>query len=104
MTPSRPHVRWNLVADTLFSQPVGHETKVDKMVSNRSMELCADESETLNLSRYLPGPFLVGHVPQEHEHLLCNKQGRQPLVVVTLQANLLKVPFKKGPQTGFLGV
>ena len=98
MTPSRPHVRWKLVADTLFSQPVGQETKArtiaDMMVSTWSMEQCAD-GEMLNLS-YLPGAVLVGHVLQEHEYLLGNRQGRQRLVVVILQAIL--------PQTRFLGL
>ena len=47
-------MRWKLVADTLFSQPVSQETKaptmVDVMVSTPSMERYADEVETLNLS------------------------------------------------------
>ena len=50
MTPSRPHVRWKMIVDTLFSQPVGQETKVrpraDMMVSTQSMAWCADERET----------------------------------------------------------
>ena len=93
MTLSRPHVRWKLVADTLFSQPLGHETKaqqrVDMMVSTWSMVRCADEDETLNLSDISRKQFWLPMYHRNMSTFLAIGRGGQPMVVIALQATLL---------------